>query len=258
MGWVFYSALFLLFVLGSPAQTKEVNSAPGQQRQLTEVLVLHQQTAPFGKVDLYLADNAGLLEAHKGTIIVSCSGPPWKIYYYSKIKKLVYTIPIKQGMDDNLQLFTAPIDLNLGKIRKGKSAFMQMDYQEIFIDGTKTHHMVDDPFVFQEREHRHVKDVTYKTLNTGHLNPNLQQFLWFIYSHRDLTGVPIELKANYFNYKSDNLLRTTEVEKIKKPMSFFRPPAGYRKTDQKGEILFSDDYKSTLEDLFGSTDKKKH
>lgn len=259
MGWIIFSALLLLFALGSPAQTREVkHSSLGEQRQLKDVLVLHQQTDPLGKVDLYLADDAGLLTAHGDTIIVCCSAPQWIIYFYSKVKKLAYTKTIHQGMDDTLQLFNAPVDLNLGKQSRGKSAFMQMEYKEIFIDGSKTHHVLDDPFVFQEREHRRVKDVTYRTLNVGTLKPQLQEFLWFIYSHHDLTGVPIELKANFFNAKSNDILRTTGIEKTQKPMSFFSPPTGLRKTTQKGEILFSDDYKSTLEDLFGSTDKKKH
>lgn len=259
MGWILLSALFLLFALGSPAQTREVkDSSLGQQRQLKEVLVLHQKTDPLGKVDLYLADDGGLLTAHGDTIIVSCSAPQWIIYFYSKVKKLAYTKTIHPGMDDTLQLFTAPVDLTPGKQRKGKSAFMQMEYKEIFLDGSKTHHVVDDPFVFQEREHRRIKDVTYRTLNVGPLKPQLQEFLWFIYSQRNLTGVPIELKANFFNSKSNNILSTTGIEKTKKPMSFFSPPTGLRKTERKDEILFSEDYKSTLEDLFGSPDKKKH
>ncbi len=248
--------LFIMSCAGSHGAhcSEEAKTKPSPDSTvLTDVLVFHQDSGALGKTALFLGKDGGRFEIHNGNIIASCCAPKWDIFYYSKSKKMAYVKSTVNLRGDRLQFFDTPIELSVGKVSRKKNPTLHLDYREFFVDGSKIANPVSDPVFFQQRSRRVVRDVIYEVADIGQIKPELQNFIWFVFGHRNLPGVPLDLKISFTNSKIDNSLSTLSVEKVRKANSFFAPPKDFGRTNDKKEISYSDDYKSTIDDLFSTS-----
>jgi len=173
---------------------------------------------------------------------------------YSKSKKQAHKITNLQARKQNFGVFTVPVEIVRAEKTTETDAILKIRCMRLFVDGKKQPNSTSDPFIFQQRKHRVLKDVVFRVADIGPIKPEIQNFLYWIYNEHAFEGLPIEATTHYTDGTSVCQFRTLSKSKTSKPASFFAYPTDYRLTQNKLEVLLADDTQTTLEELWG--DKK--
>jgi hypothetical protein len=235
------------------AMSVKANSGAAATGPLIQnILAIYQNTGPLGKAELYLSDQGGCFVARSGDVFIVTCPPSWEVMLFSRSKKQAFVLSNKEAFQNNLGLFNTPCELSKGVLSHGTDPLLHLKYTRVFVDGSKHPGKSADPFIFQERSTRVVKDLVYRVADIGKLKPELQNFLYWIYSDNNYPGLPIDSKIDYTDGSVFNLLSTESTARVAKPASIFAYPKGFKRTLNKMEVLVSNDAKATMEDLWGS------
>jgi len=227
---------------------------PAFDLMVTHVQVFHQKTSMMGDTELYLSEAGARFIGRNGDIIICACPPTWDVLLYSKSKKQAHKITNKQAGKQNFGLFTVPVEIGRAEKTTETDAILKCRCLRLYVDGKKQPNSTNDPFIFQQRKHRVMKDVVFRIADIGPIKTEIQNFLYWIYNEHAFPGLPVEATTHYTDGSAVYQFRTMSKGVTSKPASFFAYPTDYKLSPNKMEVLLSDDTQTTLEELWG--DKK--
>ena len=214
------------------------------------IQVVHQTGGMLGDIDLYIGEKAVRCVARRGEIVIVSSAPTWKVLLYSKPRNEGFELTNKQAGFSRLGIMGLPGDVDKGEVTRVFDAKLKCKCTQVFVDGTKQPSQTKDLYIFQERNHRRLKNYTYRLADIGTLTPEVQNVLFWLYSDHFFKGVPVEAIINYADGSKVTLYSTVSRSTTSKPASFFDYPKGYKLNRDKMKVLTSADMNTTLEDLW--------
>jgi len=251
------ASLILLSVCSQRIWAAPTKACTDKNAVTQKVLVLHQSSLALGKSDLYLSENAGRLVVPKLGLIIASSAPSWNIVVYSTRKNQGYTLnTASEAKTSGMSMFACNVATDYGTLHRGRDPKLQLDCTYIVMQTKNDLQKDSDTIMFQDRTQKILREAELKIGLPCKLRPELQTYINFLFDLDKYPGVPLELTTKYKDGSSVNALYTSAIEHINKSPSFFAYPSGFKKTDNKLEVLLSEDINETLEDLWGPAPKK--
>jgi hypothetical protein len=254
------SAIIWLLLLPLCTQrlwAKQTEVCTKKDAVIKNVFVVHQSSIALGKTDLYLSENAGRLVAPKLGVIVTSSAPSWKIVIYSTRKNQGYTFSSAEAKGHGLDLFACNLATDEGMPHPVHDAVLKLDCLNIVRQTKNDLETISDTIMFQARSQKVLREATLKIASPFKIQPSLQTYINFLFDLEKYPGVPLEFRTRYKDGSSVTNLYTSSIELTSKSASFFAYPTGFKKANNKVEVMLSEDINDTLEDLWGSVPKKK-
>jgi len=246
-----------LATVPATSTTKAAAPAPANDKMIRDVQVFHYKTSVMGEADLYLSDYGARYTARNGEIVIATCSPSWDVLLYSRAKNQGFKITNRQAGKQNLGVLTVPVDVSRGVKSKEVDPLLRYPLTKVFVDGKLQQVKSSDPFIFQQRKNRVVKDVSFKVDDIGPIKPELQNFVFWIFNEHSLPGLPAEAVTHFTDGTTVTQFHAVSKSKTSKPASFFAYPTDYKVTLNKLEVLIANDAQTTLEELWVPEDKSK-